>query len=211
MTRSGPRSTAGAASHSLLPATRDITAAVCQRLEKIDGDHPDEAVRWWTRKVQSVVDSVLDLPREGFTRSGRLSGWDPEFLVDMAITRDEPGADRNDCLGYQQLCLAMESEWSAGRADREYDFTKLADIRAERKLFVGAARSRKDHSLECEVARLRGFWGRHRGVTVNEEVGLILIDYVTGCWHSWVIVKNGEGRSESVPVRPTSSPGSNCP
>lgn len=104
-------------------------------------------------------------------RSGQ-PAWQPEYLVDLAISDDNPQSKPNDPFGYHSLLLALECEWSANENEKRYDFAKLADVRADRKVFVGFCSSREKADRFVDAAA--GFLKQHRHVAPTEEYGIVL-------------------------------------
>ena len=157
-----------------LPSTREMLKTLVAR---ITSELEEDDTRWWTAQVKSWAADALEY--EGpKSRSGQVKGWDPEYLVDAAVSRNVAGADSNDPFGYTELLLALESEWNPSGYERAYDFCKLADVRARRKIFIGAVRRSQWGDVEkIIVEAMLQFWNRHSFVEQGEEVGVILFGY----------------------------------
>ena len=187
------------------PSAKSILVSM---LEGIRASEDEGDVRWWTQHIKRVAWKALHLPT-GFRAT--LQGYQPEpsemqqgapeYLVDLCITRDSesPSQDPEDPFAYTELLLALESEWSTARTERSYDFCKLADVRAVRKIFVGAVRSKEWPSvLRSIVQPMADFWNQHSLVREDEEVGVLLSGSVDpeaiGAW----VIKRGQKEPQVV-------------
>jgi hypothetical protein len=123
----------------------------------------------WTRWFHETAADLVVQGRPHYGRCGRGRGWDPEYLADVTVSQDLPDSRHDDPFGYTHLVFAMEIEWSTDEWGRGYDFCKLADVRADLKLYV------------CEVPR----W-------VWNEVGPVLVDRFAKFWNQHVLVQPEE-------------------
>jgi len=131
-----------------------------------------------------------------------IEACEPEYMVDISVTANPPNADADDPFGYEFLTLAMEVEWSSNQNERRYDFCKLVDIRASRKLFIGACGAAQWRAIDLELDAMQSFLDAHRLVDDDEEFGVIICSYGAGEESGgWVLRKNN-GRRE---VRVTKS------
>jgi hypothetical protein len=100
-----------------------------------------------------------------------------EYLLDLTV-RDGAACDRDeDPFSYHALVLAVEVEWSPNRVERRYDFCKLADVRARRRLFVGACSARDWTGVDEEVSAMQKFLDNHQMVLPEDEFGVVLCGY----------------------------------
>lgn len=172
-----------------LPTIRHLVERVLQFLDGLERGVPGG-----TRAVlQHLADSPVGWGPHTIGASclmGTRTG--PEYLVDLTISEDQPHAQDNDPFGYVALLLAVEVEWSPARFDRRYDFCKLADIRARRKLFVGACSGAAWSKVGDEVEAMQRFIDGHEMVAAGEEFGVVLCNYGDDDDRGWVLRKGGE-------------------
>ncbi len=95
----------------------------------------------------------------------------------------------------------MESRFSDS-VDREYDFCKLADVRARRKLFVGGVRGKQWGDVAGVITSMQSFLDQHEFVDAAEEYGVVLCSYGSdeSCG-AWVLRKDREREVVPVPQR----------
>ncbi|MFZ0887515.1 MAG: hypothetical protein WA005_03615 [Candidatus Binataceae bacterium] len=99
--------------------------------------------REWTRRVKEAVGRVLSGRGHILSSSSRVgSAW---LWDGVALERDASG-------NLVMVRLALESEWM-GKAEIKYDFEKLLAARAEHRVMVFSAESRR--GVETQVKRLR--------------------------------------------------------
>ncbi len=170
----------------LPPSTRDLLISLHKSM-------PPGAMsaKKWTRWFQEAAANLVTQGRKHFGRCGRGEGWDPEYLVDATVSDNVPGAGAEDCFGYSRLLLAVETEWSTNRWNRAYDFCKLADIRAVRKLYACEVSNRAWRDVEERVVTpFSNFWAAHTLVLPGEEVGLMISS--TDHLGAWVLCKGAD-------------------
>lgn len=154
--------------------------------------------------MKKVLCSLFKDHGLGFCASGRRGqrkAWDPEYLVDVAVYEKRGGMPAGSALSYKGLTLACEIEWSADRYAREYDFAKLADVRSDRKVFIGMFRSGKERD---PFRPLLAFLNGHRGVPKREQFLVVLGDYDTKD-HDVTIRILEKGRRNPIEIRKASS------
>jgi hypothetical protein len=153
-----------------LPATRDLLLALWD-----DMPPGKMSAKQWTKWFQVASARVLTDGRQHFGCCGRGEGWAAEYMVDASVSDDHPDAEGDDPFAYRRLLLAVETEWSTSQWNREYDFCKLADVRAERKLYACEVSKRVWKEIdERVIARFAEFWQQHALVAEGEEVGLMI-------------------------------------
>jgi hypothetical protein len=133
------------------------------------------SAKQWTRWFQETAAKLMTEGRQHVGCCGRGEGWDAEYLVDASVSDDHPDAETDDPFAYSRLLLAVETEWSTNQRHREYDFSKLADIRAVRKLFACDVTRKVWMEIDERVIdRFARFWQQHVMVATGEEVGLMI-------------------------------------
>jgi hypothetical protein len=158
-----------------LPATRDLLLALWDRMSSAEMPSAEMSPKRWTRWFQVTAAEVLTEGRQHASCCGRGEEWEPEYMVDAAVSEDHPDAKDDDPFAYTRLLLAIETEWSTNQWNREYDFCKLADIRAERKLYACEVSKKVWKQIDERVIdRFAKFWDQHVMVATGEEVGLMI-------------------------------------
>lgn len=153
-----------------LPTTRDLLLVLLSRMPT-----GKMSPKRWTKWFQVAAAKVITKGRQHLTCFGRGEGWDPEYLVDAAVSDNRSDAPANDSFGYSRLLLAVETEWSTKAWNREYDFCKLADVRAVRKLFACEVSRKVWKDIDKHVVSpFSRFWKQHDMVLPGEEVGLMI-------------------------------------
>jgi len=168
-----------------LPTTETLVRTLATALPaRLDDVHD------WTSEVFKAA--VALFPSTGCTHhAGRRTtgdGWSPEYLVDLCITDDLEG-DADDPFTYRQVLLALECEWTPARNSLKYDFCKLVDTRAARRIFVGCVRGQE--AAQAFVDQAIEFLSRHILVAAGEEYGVLLFASSPPTPHAWVLTKDG--------------------
>jgi hypothetical protein len=173
-----------------IPSTTTIVRHLAEALaDKLDDKHD------WTVETFRAASAPFASP--GFTphaarrpKKSRKAEWGREYRVDLCVTDDARGAP-DDPFSYHRLALALECEWSPSRKELKYDFCKLVDTLAARRVFVGFVRQHDD--VEKFIEEARQFVAEHRHVVNGEEYGVLLFatDSMTPC--KWVIRRVGNG------------------
>jgi hypothetical protein len=151
------------------PPTSQLVASLAANLSHRLASSPD-----WTAEVFQCVAELLHGPNRTFHAARRRpnSDWCPEYLLDVTITDDDPDRERPGPFGYRKLLLALECEWGPSLDKLRYDFCKLADVRAARKVFVGYVSSSESAGGFAQQAQ--EFLNSHDLVAVDEEYGVLL-------------------------------------
>jgi hypothetical protein len=172
-----------------IPSTKTIVRHLAEALAgKLDDKHD------WTVETFRAASAQFASP--GFTphaarrpKKSTKAEWGREYLVDLCVTDDARGAP-DDPFSYHRLALALECEWSPSREELKYDFCKLVDTRAARRVFVGLA-CKSDVMKFVEEARQ--FVAKHRFVVDQEEYGVLLFSTDKKTANKWVIRRAGVG------------------
>jgi hypothetical protein len=151
------------------PPTRQLVASLAANLSHRLGASPD-----WTAEVFQCVAELLHGPNRTVHAARRRpnSDWCPEYLLDVTITDDDPDREGHGPFGYRKLLLALECEWGPSLDKLRYDFCKLVDVRAARKVFVGYVSS--SESADGFAQQAQEFLNSHDLVAVDEEYGVLL-------------------------------------
>ena len=155
-------------------------------------DLGDDSPAAWTQHMLKAVRNAV--PRnEQLVPYGHL--WSPkgqrEYLIDMAISYE---TDHDQWHSYHGLVLACECEWGGTREALWQDFVKLADVRANLRVFIGALwpsvyAGRRKLLDEC-LCFLRG----HRHVPEDEEFLVVLCEKKesrTARHGAWLLSRKG--------------------
>lgn len=175
---------------TILPATRDLVLSAMDFLKTLGTGEPDG-----NRRMQEWARGRASEWGRHTIQASKLSkgGCGHEYLVDVSVTEDADAEDKNDPFGYHALSFAMEVEWSPSRYDRRYDFCKLADIKARRKLFIGACHVNAWKSFDSELRAMQSFLNAHDLVHETEEFGVIICCYGQDQQAGgWILRKNRE-------------------
>lgn len=161
------------------PTTRDLLLALWNHMPS-----GKMSAKKWTRWFQETAGKLMTKGVQHFGCCGRGEGWDPEYMVDATVCENRPDAEPDDPFGYSRLLLAVETEWSTRAWNREYDFCKLADIRAVRKLFACEVSKKVWKEIDDRlVNRFSRFWQQHEMVQLGEEAGLMISSAeLVGAW-----------------------------
>jgi hypothetical protein len=117
-----------------------------------------------------------------------------EYLVDVSLTsRSRCKASIPKDYQYDRLLFAGEIEWKPLRREKgEYDFAKLADVRADRKAYVGMVKKKDWLRAEGILADMLVFLNHHALVPKGEEYAVVLWspDKKAGdCIGAWILRK----------------------
>ena len=162
-----------------LPSLEQIDEAIQKAME--DGPETDSR-SVWTRCILNAVnrtkpddDRIVTYP----CRKGRRS----EYLVDLVWSLEQ----NREWEGYGGLLLAVECEWGGDQEALWEDFIKLADVRADLKIFVGAAWSGLYEERERLLHAWASFLSNHRHVRECEEILVALCGKKGERHGSWVV------------------------
>lgn len=114
----------------------------------------------------------------GYTTWGNHLNGKSEYLVDYTWSNQDE--DRLAWKDYTGLALAVEIEWDGTLEAVWQDFVKLADIRAEGRMFIACLTSTAWSQVRDEDARelsadFTSFWAAHRSVQPGDWVIVGLI------------------------------------
>ena len=176
--------------------------AIWKKLESVwnEPGAPDEDVTGWTSRIAKGLAEMIPGGQE---KSIFAYGHDweheehGEYLLDQvwSLERGEKWKD------YEGLVLAMECELSYDSDEERWkDFVKLADVRADMRVFIGAVPGGEDLSaMDRFINGVRRFLQGHRYVT-GEEQYLIALYAKNGNpdknLHGWLVY--GDGRAPEV-------------
>jgi len=149
----------------------------------------------WTKYVGNCLRKIF----RGLTVLGRGGKKEPEYLVDFA------GQDCSEAApwrSYHGLILAAECEWNPDSDELWNDFIKLADVRADRRIFIGNFKA-NDWVKEAEklVANWATHLKKHKHKCGDDEVLVMLFGYgkADGVEGSWIIGANGDVKRLRLP------------
>ncbi len=171
-----------------VPALEEIDAAIEKAMECDLGTDSPSA---WTKHVFESVNKTRPTDQVVTCPPGK--GRRGEYLVDLAWSSEES----REWLGYRGLLLAMECEWGGDEDALWEDFIKLADVRADRKIFVGAARRKLYEDRERLLKAWASFLSNHRHVPESEEILVALCEKKeseAANHGSWILTGQGEVR-----------------
>ncbi len=150
-------------------------------------DAPEEEdISGWTKHVSESLERVF----AELTICGK-GGEEAEYLVDFA---GYEGVETDPWSKYRGLALAAECEWSEATLDGLWkDFVKLADVRADRKVFIGNLRAEDfDKDTDALVADWAAHLQAHRHTCKGEQVLVMLFNKRCGATKgSWIIGADG--------------------
>ena len=157
--------------HELLLALSD---AIASRPD-LTGD------RAWTEAIAEHFNRTC--PADCTTWAIRFRDADRgEYLCDIVWARHGDGQWRS----YGGLELAVETEWETSADEHCHDFAKLLDVRAHRRLFVGAHPSASWGAHDDRVALFHDMICSHRAWRADDEIGVLLWrnggDFEHRCW-----------------------------
>lgn len=166
-----------------LPTTKAIVGQLGSRLQGKLTANTD-----WTFEVFQAADNILRGTRRTTHAARRRegSGWCPEYLVDLAISDDSSTGD--DPYGYRGLLLALECEWGPSLPALKYDFCKLVDTKARRRVFVGYT---SDGNVTPFLDTTSRFLWRHAHGSDDDEYGVILFTGEAPTSQGWVLTRAG--------------------
>ena len=166
-------------------ASSEIVEFIVKKLW--NGPNTLNSPKKWTGFVKDALRSKFKNSR-CYTSS--LSGADREYLVDICLAEEcEPS--HKPAFRHANLLLAVECEWDGRSDERCYDFAKLADIRAKRKLFIGAIPSKSWNTRDTIIAEMLAYINQHRLIPDGEEYAVVLNGYGTKqSLYGWVLKKN---------------------
>lgn len=140
--------------------------------ELLSSEEEVGSARDWTTQVKDRVVNAVDREKlswvmcHGTNRPNR----EAEYLVDLAIAARCEMGDGPTAFDYSGLDIALECEWNLDPVAIEYDFCKLADIRATTKVFVCSSRENEwQHVDDRLLARFCAFLQHHRHVPKGEQ------------------------------------------
>ncbi len=153
--------------------TRILTA-----IKRIDTTSRKSDRKGWTRFVLSVFSQACPSTCQPYSSRDRRH---PEYLVDLVWSYpNERGKwlPWSECRG---LALAMECEWNGSTNGFWEDFIKLADVRADARVFLGHLHKRAfreysstDGAFHHEIQR---FLKRHRHFSAKDSIIVALWSY----------------------------------
>lgn len=137
----------------------------------------------WTMSVAKVLKKLA--PRGEVVVYGRQFSRRPEYLCDQVWGWEAS----DDWESYRGLALVMECEWNTNKDARLIDFCKVLDVCADRRIFVGQARTRHFKSVVGDemvpMMKSHKFIGdADVGVVLAEVGGEERVD-------AWIISKSG--------------------
>jgi len=153
-----------------------------------------DTVKWTCEIKSALVEPFCKLDHVSFMGSGMASdvfNWEPEYLVDVAVSANIPDEEDRE-LSLRRILLAAEIEWTPRCGG--CDFAKLADLRADRKVLVRSVDLRvwaeaedpeepteetKDPALKRDpnhgvIPRFARFLSGHELVPAGEEYLVVL-------------------------------------
>jgi len=156
-----------------LPHLREFAKVVGKAM---DTDIGTDAARPWTRHIIKSIESLRP-------KDTRIVSWfEPwnkqnryvlvcghtvergEYLVDLAWGLQHGGGDE----GHGGILLALECEWGGSEQHLWEDFVKLADVRAERKVFVGVGNNGVYAGRLDLIDRFARFLARHHHARTDQ-------------------------------------------
>jgi hypothetical protein len=162
------------------PSAREIGLLLWDRMVHPPKGLPDRRTPW-TAYIREVVQHDLAALFRKALPDSQISPYPPdiwsgkdEWLVDICLVEEIPG--RGDWLNYKRMLLAAECEWNPKLHEREHDFAKLADIRSERKVFIGQLKSKFWEARRKSLARMREFLQGHQLVPTGEQYCVLLCE-----------------------------------
>lgn len=172
-----------------LPTLEDIGKVIEEAME---ADLGTDSQKVWTKHIFEKVGSAKPeddriVPRCRFWGEKERG----EYLIDLVWTLGES----KKCESYRGFLLALECEWKGSEEGLWKDFAKLADVRADLKVFVGAA----NVGVYAEHLELLKGWATylslHRHTCKSERILVALCDKRESkiAEHgSWIL--DGEGK-----------------
>lgn len=130
---------------------------------------PDDGRRVWTRYFNSCLADLATKQQPALTAHYSNRDEDRcEYMIDRCWS-----APWSEMRTYSGLVLAAEFEWGGSRKDIEEDLVKLADVRAQHRVFVGNLSgpgwsANADHIAESAADFLRD----HRFATERDSIVL---------------------------------------
>lgn len=182
-----------------LPDLREIFGD----LENLFRDCRARKLKGWSKRIFRCVANLCPRSVGGRTvyPQGRWLEHEREYLVDQSW-RVKPDANDKTLPCYKGLVLAMECE--LGRKSPEgkwHDFVKLADVRADLRVFLGGVVTGEKGQKEMRdfVKAVSGFLKGHRHSGPEDQYLIAL--YFAGekpddKLHGWLV--HGDGRTEAL-------------
>ncbi len=169
-----------------LPTLREIEEGLYQAIGDENAPREDD-VGLWTKHIAKALCDIF----AGVTVCGK-GCTTGEYLTDFAGFE----CSEEDAWGkYRGLVFAAECEWSKGNPDGLWeDFIKLADVRADRKVFIGNLHKQHFADVDALLEKWANHLKNHRHISADEEI-LVLLSEKGGDAQegSWIITAAREG------------------
>jgi len=169
---------------------------ILDAIERIDKATGKRSRREWTSYVKRVFTQACPKGMQPYHTGAR----GPEYLVDLVWSDPSEKLKHVPWHKYRGLGLVLECEWKLGDDAFWEDFVKLADIRADARVFLG----HQPHAHYCKFESDDGtqnlqiiqFLKHHRFFSTDDSLYVAMWSYAKG--QPLVVRKYGSGSSTVV-------------
>ncbi len=149
----------------MLPSYQEINKKIVLKCN--DKEVPEKRPEW-TKYIKEIFS---DMKSTGVEEYGY--GGNPAYLLDYVWGYEEKDTEWWE---YPGLALAMECEWHGSEDEFWKDFVKLADIRADIKIFVGQLNTTVYENRKELIQNVKTFLSGHRHFGKDEKILIVLWD-----------------------------------
>jgi hypothetical protein len=152
----------------MLPSYQEINEKIVSECYNENEAPEHEDISEWTEYIKLILSSIKPTGVEIYENNNNY-----EYLLDYVWSYEKKNSEY---WKYHGLALAMECEWDGSEEEFWKDFIKLADIRADRKIFVAGLKTTLYKNRENLIQKIKMFLSNHRHFGKEEKILILFWD-----------------------------------